>query len=94
MTKIEPSKIERTASIILVSTPFRAAMLIALLISGSGLIWSCFAKIPIYVDGFGLFIESGNHFDLNSASQGELNFNFNSKGVRILEADQKLLRMI
>ena len=93
MTKIGPAKNEGTASIILVSTPFRAAMLIALLISGSGFIWSCFAKVPIYVNGFGLFVEGGNHFDLNSASQGELNFNFNLKGVKILEADQKLFEL-
>jgi hypothetical protein len=74
----------------LISTPLRAAIIITLLISTGGLFWACFAKIPIYVDGFGLMILRGNNRRLLSLTEGELHHNFNADGVIPSELNREL----
>ena len=56
----KPATSEYT-SVRLISSPLRAAIIITLLISTGGLLWACFAKVPIYVNGFGLMILRGNN---------------------------------
>ena len=77
-------------SVRLISSPLRAAIIITLLISTGGLLWACLAKVPIYVDGFGLMIRKGNDRRLLSLSEGELHHNFNVEGVVASERDQEL----
>ena len=88
----KPATSEYT-SVRLISSPLRAAIIITLLISAGGLLWACFAKVPIYVDGFGLLIRRGNSRRLLSLSEGELNHNFNAKGVAFNQRDRELFEV-
>ena len=80
-------------SVRLISSPLRAAIIITLLISTGGLLWACFAKVPIYVDGFGLMIRKGNNRRLLSLTEGELHHNFNADGVVASERDRELFEI-
>lgn len=80
-------------SVRLISSPLRAAIIITLLISTGGLLWACFAKVPIYVNGFGLMILKGNNRRLFSLTEGELHHNFNADGVWASERDQELFEI-
>ena len=80
-------------SVRLISSPLRAAIIITLLISTGGLLWACFAKVPIYVDGFGLMIRKGNNRRLLSLTEGELHHNFNTDGVVASERDRELFEI-
>ncbi|WP_114993626.1 hypothetical protein [Synechococcus sp. UW179A] len=88
----KPSTSEYT-SVRLISSPLRAAIIITLLISTGGLLWACFAKIPIYVDGFGLMIRKGNNRRLLSLAEGELHHNFNTDGVVASQRDRELFEI-
>ena len=88
----KPSTSEYT-SVRLISSPLRAAIIITLLISTGGLLWACFAKVPIYVDGFGLMIRRGNNRRLLSLTEGELHHNFNANGVVASERNQELFEI-
>ncbi|QNI52773.1 putative conserved membrane protein [Synechococcus sp. BIOS-E4-1] len=88
----KPSTSEYT-SVRLISSPLRAAIIITLLISTGGLLWACFAKVPIYVDGFGLMIRKGNNRRLLSLSEGELHHNFNADGVAASQRDRELFEI-
>ncbi len=77
----------------LISSPLRAAIIITLLISAGGLLWACLAKVPIYVDGFGLMIRRGNDRRLLSLSEGEIHHNFNDSGVVASERNQALFEV-
>ena len=88
----KPSTSEYT-SVRLISSPLRAAIIITLLISTGGLLWACFAKVPIYVDGFGLMIRKGNNRRLLSLTEGELHHNFNADGVVASQRDRELFEI-
>ena len=88
----KPSTSEYT-SVRLISSPLRAAIIITLLISTGGLLWACFAKVPIYVDGFGLMIRRGNNRRLLSLTEGELHHNFNANGVVASERNRELFEI-
>ena len=88
----KPSTSEYT-SVRLISSPLRAAIIITLLISTGGLLWACFAKVPIYVDGFGLMIRKGNNRRLLSLTEGELHHNFNANGVVASERNRELFEI-
>ena len=85
----KPATSEYT-SVRLISSPLRAAIIITLLISTGGLLWACFAKVPIYVNGFGLMILRGNNRRLLSLTEGELHHNFNADGVLARERNREL----
>lgn len=84
------SKHQINSSVRLISSPLRAAIAITIFISVGGLLWACFAKIPIYVDGFAILLRSGNNRRLHSHAEGELNHNFNSDGVTPSQLDKDL----
>ena len=88
----KPATSEYT-SVRLISSPLRAAIIITLLISTGGLLWACFAKVPIYVDGFGLMIRRGNNRRLLSLTEGELHHNFNANGVVASERNRELFEI-
>lgn len=80
-------------SVRLISSPLRAAIIITILISAGGLLWACLARVPIYVDGFGLMIRKGNNLRLVSLSEGELNHNFNRNGVGDISLIRELFKV-
>ena len=70
----------------------RASILISLLISAGGMLWACFARIPIYVNGFALLVRTGNNLELPSQTEGEVNHNFTTKNSDTSVTDQKIYK--
>ena len=77
-------------SVQLISSPLRASIIITLFISAGGLVWACFARVPIYVDGFALMLRDGNSRRLVSHTEGEVNHTFHSKNVAARQRDRDL----
>lgn len=68
-------------SVVLLSPPTRATLLIASALAGLGIVWSVFSKIPILVQGTGVLVPLSSLQTFRSQTDGTIYYRFNQQSM-------------